>query len=121
MPAPALTVTGLQLIRGNVCRLPKPKARPCCLADLRAPAGRAWIAKVHPDHTRPTLIAVVALAAQMLCACSDLSTTSSAARYPDLNAPPPGRQFSTDQAQAIAGLTAARDSSERAAAQQALH
>jgi hypothetical protein len=89
---------------------------------MRAPAGRAWIAKVHPDHTRPTLIAVVALAAQILCACSDLSpSTSSAARYPDLNAPPPGRQSSTDQAQALAGLTAARDNSERAAAQQALH
>jgi hypothetical protein len=73
---------------------------------------------MHPDHTRSSRIAFVALVAQMLCACSQ--SNSSAARYPDLNAPPPSRESSIDQAQAIAELTAARDNSERAVARQSL-
>jgi hypothetical protein len=117
----AEAVTGSQLICGNLDCLPNEKLDNRCPADVRAPAGvdrgRAWIAKMHSHHTRPSRIAFAALIAQMLCACSG---DNSAARYPDLNASPPTRESSTDPAQTIAELLAARDNSERAAARQGL-
>jgi len=91
------------------------------------------LVKVDAHHGKPSrigaaaLVASMALIAQTLCACSELPQSASAAstssRYLDLNQPPPNGGLSADQAaQAKAGLTTARDNSQRAAVQgQMLH
>ena len=68
-------------------------------------------------------VAVVALTAQILSACSNVPETASAisaiARYPDLNVPPPRSEVRADQvAQIQAELIQVRDDQERAATQQ---
>jgi hypothetical protein len=71
----------------------------------------------------PALVASAALIAQILSGCSRLpespSATSVAARYPDLNDPPPMAEVTADQvAQIKAELIQARDDQERVGAQQ---
>ena len=88
----------------------------------RSAAGRR--ARIKPA----AFVAVVALTAQLLSACSNVPETASAisaiARYPDLNVPPPPRsEVRADQvAQIKAELIQVRDDQERAVAeQQMLH
>jgi hypothetical protein len=88
---PTEAVTGSQLIRGNLHGPPNEGSALGRGDADRYLGGRAGIAKMHPDHMKPSRIIFVALVAQMLCACSQ--SNGSAARYPDLNAPPPSREF----------------------------
>ena len=63
-------------------------------------------------------VALVALTAQLLSACSNLPTTSAAAQYPDLNDPTPRAAAvrADELAQLKAELIRVRDDHERAAA-----
>jgi hypothetical protein len=63
-------------------------------------------------------VALVALIAQLLSACSNLPTTSAAAQYPDLNDPTPRAAAvrADELAQLKAELIRVRDDHERAAA-----
>jgi hypothetical protein len=85
-----------------------------------AAGRRGWISTA-------AFAASISLIARILSACSSLPqsfpATSSVARYPDLNDPPPTVALRVDRvAQMKAELIQVRDNQERAAAQQqALH
>ena len=79
---------------------------------------RSAVGKQGPIATA-AFVASVALIAQLLSACSNLPTTSAAARYPDLNDPTPTAAVHADELEQLkAELIRIRDDHERAAARQ---